>query len=189
MPSSKEKLSPIKKDSAKNKKLQNTLQQQLKSEHVHISPHKITLDKILETMPKCDVISNNDLMWAKMTGLYNIIGNQNKDGTYNSILLYTNPVEVDDNLPYIKKIKEYYPELEWEIKIHALCAKEGQKVGKLLIEDFINTTKKNTLIYLQPSETNLEFLKKYYTEKVQPDIKKINTDFIYEDYGVFIWIT
>ena len=72
----------------------------------------ITLDEILETMPECDVISNNDLMWAKITGLYNIIGNQNKDGTYNSILLYTNPVEVDNILPYIKKIKEKYPELE-----------------------------------------------------------------------------
>lgn len=182
--------SPIKKkDTTKNKKFQSKLQQQFKSNYIHISPHEISLDEILKNMPKCDVISNSDLMWAKMSGLYNIIGNQNEDGTYNSILLYTNPVQVDDNLPYIKKIKEKYPELEWEIKIHALCAREGQKAGKLLIEDFINKTKKNTLIYLQPSETNLEFLKKYYTEKVQPDIKKINTDFIYKDHGVFIWVT
>jgi len=162
------------------------------NEYVHISPHNITLDKILETMPNCDVISNSDLMWAKISGLYNIIGTQNNDGTYNSVLLYTNPSPIDTNLPYIKQLIETdkYRNLRNEIKIHALCAVRGKGEGKKLIESFINEiAPKDTLIYLQPSESNLKLLEKYYKEKVQPHIKKIDSDFFYDKYGIFIWIT
>jgi len=148
--------------------------------YVYISPHNITLDKILQTMPECNVITRNDIMWAKLSGLYNIIGNKNVNDTYNSILFYTNPSPVDDNLPYIKQIKEKYPNLENEIKIHALCAEKGKSAGKKLIENFINNAPKNTLIYLQPSETNLNFLEKYYTKIVQPRVKNIDPDFIYK---------